>query len=63
LLPSVVPETWCHTLTEAWSAGLQVAAFDLGAQAERIRAGGRGFLLPLGLSAGAINDALLAARW
>ncbi len=60
-VPSVVPETWCFTLTEAWRAGLRAAAFDLGAQAERIRATGRGFLLPLGSSPGQINHALLAA--
>ncbi len=62
LLPSVWPETWCFALTDLWRAGLHVAAFDLGAQAERIRAsGGRGTLLPLGLPAPAINNALLAA--
>jgi GT2 family glycosyltransferase len=61
LLPSVWPETWCFTLAEAWRAGLRVAAFDIGAQAERIRATGRGILMPLGLSPAAINNALLAA--
>ncbi|HEY5301916.1 MAG TPA: glycosyltransferase family 2 protein, partial [Acetobacteraceae bacterium] len=60
-IPSVVPETWCFALTEAWRAGLRAAAFDLGAQAERIRATGWGFLLPLRTSAPRINDALLAA--
>jgi glycosyltransferase involved in cell wall biosynthesis len=60
-LPSVWPETWCFTLSEAWSAGLSVVAFDLGAQAERIRRTGRGVLLPLGLPPAAINSALLAA--
>ncbi|MGH7078984.1 MAG: glycosyltransferase [Acetobacteraceae bacterium] len=59
-LPSVWPETWCFTLSEAWRAGLDVAAFDLGTQAARIRATGRGWLLPLGLSPPAINNALLA---
>jgi hypothetical protein len=44
-----------------WRAGLRVAAFDTGAPAERIRRTGRGFLLPLGLPAGAINDTLLNA--
>lgn len=63
LLPSVVPETWCHALTEAWEAGLHVVAFDLGAQAERIRARGGGMVLSAGMSASAINGALLAARW
>jgi glycosyltransferase involved in cell wall biosynthesis len=60
-LPSVWPETWCFTLSEAWRAGLRVVAFDLGAQAERIRRTGRGVLLPLGLPPAAINSALLAA--
>lgn len=60
-LPSIWPETWCYALTACWAAGLDVAVFDLGAPAERIRAAGRGWCLPLGLSAPAINDALLAA--
>jgi GT2 family glycosyltransferase/glycosyltransferase involved in cell wall biosynthesis len=60
-LPSIFPETWCLSLAEAWRAGLHVAAFDIGAQAERIRDTGYGFLLPLGLSASAINNALVAA--
>ena len=56
-LPSVWPETWCFALSEAWRAGLDVVSFDLGAQAERIRATGRGWVLPLGLSAAALNNA------
>jgi GT2 family glycosyltransferase len=61
LLPSIWPETWCLSLGEAWRAGLRVAAFDIGAPAERIRRTGRGFLLPLGLPPHAINNALIAA--
>ncbi len=60
LLPSVVPETWCFSLSEAWQAGLEVLAFDLGAQAERIRRTGRGRLLPPSTSIGTLNDTLLA---
>jgi glycosyltransferase involved in cell wall biosynthesis len=60
-LPSIVPETWCFTLTEAWQAGLDVVAFDVGAQAERIKERGAGSLIPLWLSSNAVNDALLAA--
>lgn len=60
-LPSIWPETWCMTLSDLWRAGLRVAAFDLGAPAERIRNTGRGILLPLHLSAGAINDVLIAS--
>lgn len=59
-IPSIWPETWCFALSRAWQAGLPAVAFDLGAPAERIRATGRGWLLPLGLGAAAINDALLA---
>ena len=61
-LPSIWPETWCFALSWAWEAGLPAVAFDLGAPAERIRAAGegeRGWLLPLGLPAPRVNDALL----
>ena len=54
-LPSIWPETWCFTLTQAWRAGLRVAAFDIGTPAERIRRTGRGWLFPLGLPPGALN--------
>ena len=58
-IPSIWPETWCFTLSEAWRAGLYTLAFDLGTQAERISATGRGAVLPLGLPAARINDVLL----
>jgi GT2 family glycosyltransferase/glycosyltransferase involved in cell wall biosynthesis len=61
-LASICPETWCYTLGQAWRAGLRVVAFDIGAQAERIREHGGGWLLPLGLPARAVNNALLAVR-
>ena len=59
LIPSIWPETWCFALTEIWRAGLDAAVFDIGAPAERVRATGRGIVLPLGLSAAGLNDALL----
>ncbi len=58
-IPSVYPETWCFALSRAWQAGLPATVFDLGAQAERVRATGRGWILPLGLQKRAVNDALL----
>jgi GT2 family glycosyltransferase/glycosyltransferase involved in cell wall biosynthesis len=59
-LPSIWPETWCFALSESWQAGLYTIAFDLGAQAARIRATGRGAVLPLALPAARINDMLLS---
>jgi len=58
-LTSLWPETWCYTLTQAWRAGLNVAAFDIGAPAERIRRTGRGWLFPLGLPPPGLNNRLL----
>ncbi|WP_252353992.1 glycosyltransferase [Acetobacter sp. P5B1] len=58
-LPSVWPETWCFTLGLAWKAGLKVAAFDLGAPAERIRATKQGILLEADLLEEGLNDVLL----
>lgn len=40
---SIWPETWCHTLTELWAAGLPVVGVDLGAVGERIQATGAGW--------------------
>jgi glycosyltransferase involved in cell wall biosynthesis len=42
---SIVAETYNHALTEAWAAGLPALATDTGAQGERIRAHGGGFLI------------------
>ena len=59
-LPSIWPETWCFALTVAWQARLPVVAFDIGAQAERIRNQGQGWVLPLGLPPATINNTLLS---
>jgi glycosyltransferase involved in cell wall biosynthesis len=58
---SIWPETWCLSLGDIWRAGLPAVAFDIGAPAERLKKSRFGFLLPLGLSPGAINNALIAA--
>ena len=60
-LPSIWPETWSYTLTQAWRAGLRVLAFDTGAPAARIRRTGWGWLLPLGMPAASINNALVGS--
>jgi GT2 family glycosyltransferase/glycosyltransferase involved in cell wall biosynthesis len=47
LFPSVSPETWCYSLTHAMNRGMPIFAFDLGAQAERLREySGAELLLP-----------------
>lgn len=50
LFPAIWPETWSFVLTEGLRRGLPVVGFDLGAPAARLRALGRGRLLPLTLS-------------
>jgi GT2 family glycosyltransferase/glycosyltransferase involved in cell wall biosynthesis len=59
-LPSIWPETWCYALSDVWTADLSAVVFDIGTPAERVRACGRGWLLPLGLPPAAVNDALLS---
>ena len=48
-IPSIWPETWCFALSDAWAAGLKAAVFDIGTQAERVRATNNGWVLPLAL--------------
>jgi glycosyltransferase involved in cell wall biosynthesis len=60
-LPSVWPETFMYTLSIAMAARLYTICFDLGAQAQRLRAWGWGRLLPLEASAAETNDAFLSA--
>jgi glycosyltransferase involved in cell wall biosynthesis len=59
-IPSIWPETWCFALSDAWAAGLKTAVFDIGTQAERVRATDNGWVLPLALPAGGINNTLIA---
>ncbi|MBY6117308.1 glycosyltransferase [Mameliella alba] len=46
-IPSVWPETFSFTTHEALATGLPVMVFDLGAQADAVRAHGGGAVLPL----------------
>jgi glycosyltransferase involved in cell wall biosynthesis len=61
VLPSIVPESYGLTISESWQAGAAVVAFDLGAQGERIRELGGGWLAPPG--SGAAGIAAIVARW
>lgn len=42
---SLWPETFCHTLTEMWAAGIPVLGVDLGAVGNRIKETGAGWLV------------------
>ena len=46
-LVSIWPETYSHTLTEAFALGVPVIATDIGAVAERVRRHGGGLLVPV----------------
>lgn len=61
LIPSLVPESYAMTLSEAWCAGAVAAAFDLGAQAARIREHGGGWIAPL--ESGAVGMVAIIDRW
>lgn len=61
VIPSIWPETYCLVMSEAWLAGAAVAAFDFGAQAERIRQHGGGWLAPL--ESGAEGLARIIEEW
>jgi glycosyltransferase involved in cell wall biosynthesis len=50
LMPSIVPETFSYTLSEAMTMGLPIVAFDLGAQGNRVRQYPLGRVVPLGAS-------------
>jgi glycosyl transferase family 1 len=61
IVPSIWPEAHCLVISEAWLAGAAVVTFDLGAQAERIRAHGGGWLAPL--ESGVDGLAAIVDQW
>lgn len=42
---SIWDETWCHTLTELWSAGVPALTFDYATVAGRVRRSGAGWVM------------------
>ena len=55
-IPSIWPETFSYTAEEAMQMHLPLAAFDLGAPAERIAHYDRGMTVPLGISTEELLD-------
>lgn len=66
LIPSIVPETFSYTISEAIAMDLPIVAFDIGAQGNRITQYQFGKVVPLGSSPelifSAIQSALIAAQ-
>lgn len=63
---SLWAETWCHTLTELWSAGVPVIGFNIGAVGERLSETGAGWAVqPLTAEAMAatLETAVQPDRW
>lgn len=61
LIPTICPETYCHTLTECWAAGVPVVGSNLGAVGERILESGAGWTVDP-WDAQALLDLLRAIR-
>ena len=58
LILSIWDETYCHTLTEMWAAGLPVLALDNGAVGERLRESSLGWLVAPDATADTILESL-----
>lgn len=61
LVPSIWPETYSYTTSEAIYSGYKVLAFDLGAPAERIRKTGMGWLVGE-MNANALLEKIVAIK-
>jgi glycosyltransferase involved in cell wall biosynthesis len=60
LMPSIVPETFSYTISEAMKMGLPIVSFDIGAQGHRVKQYPLGKVVPLGASPSVILTAILS---
>jgi glycosyltransferase involved in cell wall biosynthesis len=58
LIPSIIPETFSYTISEAIEMGLPIVAFDLGAQGNRVKQYALGKVIPLDSSPAVILAAI-----
>ena len=61
LMPTIVPETFSYTISEAMKMGLPIVAFDIGAQGDRVKQYELGKVVPLGSSPEIILAAIQSA--
>jgi FkbM family methyltransferase len=61
LIPSIIPETFSYTISEAMAMGLPIVAFDIGAQGNRVKQYAFGKVVPLNSSPAVILAATQAA--
>lgn len=61
LMPSIVPETFSYTISEAMKMGLPIVVFDIGAQGNRVKSYALGRVIPLGSSSKMILEAASSA--
>jgi glycosyltransferase involved in cell wall biosynthesis len=59
-VPTVCPESFMYTLSTIMAAGFYTVCYDLGAQAERLRAWGWGKALPLESGVQFVNETLIS---
>lgn len=61
LMPSIVPETFSYTISEAIKLGLPIVAFDIGAQGARVRQYHLGKVVPLTATSSELLDTMQSA--
>jgi hypothetical protein len=61
LMPTIVPETFSYTISEAMKMGLPIVAFDIGAQGERVKKYRFGKVVPLDSAPDIVFEAVQSA--
>lgn len=62
LMPSIIPETFSYTISEAMKMGLPIVAFDIGAQGNRVKQYEFGKVVPLGSSSEVVLSAIQSVQ-
>ena len=60
-MPSIIPETFCYTISEAMALNIPIISFDIGAQGSRISQYEKGIVIPLDSTPAEILNAIKKA--